>query len=105
MVFAKAYALVAVGSPPLRRVYVKLPWPHLYELPQSVVSIATTGRSTAAARAIRALKATLNSPVLDELRALADASRGVHAGDVGVSAVKRRAKCAQPPLRTGDFQC
>jgi hypothetical protein len=27
-VFAKAYALVAVGSPPLRRVYVKLPWPH-----------------------------------------------------------------------------
>ena len=27
--FAKAYALVAAGSPPLRRVYVKLPWPHL----------------------------------------------------------------------------
>ena len=26
-------------SPPLRRVYVKLPWPHLYELPQSVASI------------------------------------------------------------------
>jgi hypothetical protein len=38
-VFAKAYALVAAGSPPLRRVYVKLPWPHLYELPQSVASI------------------------------------------------------------------
>ncbi|HXA22322.1 MAG TPA: hypothetical protein VNW90_08480 [Acetobacteraceae bacterium] len=38
--FAKAYALVAAGSPPLRRVYVKLPWPHLYELPQSVASIA-----------------------------------------------------------------
>ena len=39
VVFAKAYALVAAGSPPLRRVYVKLPWPHLYELPQSVASI------------------------------------------------------------------
>ena len=39
VVFAKAYALVAAGSPPLRRVYVKLPWPHLYELPRSVASI------------------------------------------------------------------
>src|SRR6478672_3504643 len=39
VVFAKAYALVAAESPPLRRVYVKLPWPHLYELPQSVGSI------------------------------------------------------------------
>src|SRR4051794_27802926 len=39
VVFAKAYALVAAGSPPLRRVYVRLPWPHLYELPQSVASI------------------------------------------------------------------
>jgi hypothetical protein len=35
VVFAKAYALVAAGSPPLRRVYVKLPWPHLYELSPS----------------------------------------------------------------------
>ncbi|HET7883324.1 MAG TPA: hypothetical protein VFL55_20730, partial [Acetobacteraceae bacterium] len=39
VVFAKAYALVAAESPPLRRVYVKLPWPHLHELPQSVASI------------------------------------------------------------------
>jgi hypothetical protein len=39
VVFAKGYALVAAESPPLRRVYVKLPWPHLYELPQSVASI------------------------------------------------------------------
>lgn len=39
VVFAKAFALVAAGSPPLRRAYVKLPWPHLYELPQSVASI------------------------------------------------------------------
>jgi hypothetical protein len=32
VVFAKAFAMVAAGAPPLRRVYVKLPWPHLYEL-------------------------------------------------------------------------
>ena len=39
VVFAKAYALVARDMPHLRRVYVKLPWPHFYELPQSVASI------------------------------------------------------------------
>ena len=32
-------SLVAAGSPPLRRVYVGLPWPHLDQLPQSVASI------------------------------------------------------------------
>jgi len=36
VLFAKAYALAARELPPLRRVYVKLPWPHLYELPASV---------------------------------------------------------------------
>jgi hypothetical protein len=45
----------------------------------------------------------VNSPVLDELRALADASRGVHAGGAGVSAVKRHAKCAQPPSAQATF--
>jgi hypothetical protein len=30
-------------SPPLRRVYVKLPWPHLYELPQSGLLIVVEG--------------------------------------------------------------
>jgi hypothetical protein len=43
------------------------------------------------ARAIRALEATLNGPVLDELRALADASRGVDADGACVSAATRRA--------------
>jgi hypothetical protein len=44
-----------------------------------------------AARAIRALEATLNGPVLDELRALADASR-VDAGCACAPAAKRRAQ-------------
>jgi len=39
VVFAKGFALVARERAELRRVYVKLPWPHLYELPQSVGSI------------------------------------------------------------------
>jgi hypothetical protein len=38
--FMKAYALVAAEMPPLRRAYVKLPWPHLYEYPTSAGTIA-----------------------------------------------------------------
>ncbi len=38
-IFAKAYALVAVEYPVLRRAYVKLPWPQLYEYPASTATI------------------------------------------------------------------
>lgn len=38
--FVKAFALVAREFPELRRVYVALPIPHLYEYPSSVASIA-----------------------------------------------------------------
>jgi hypothetical protein len=34
-IFTKAYALVAQEFPELRRAYVKIPWPHLYEYPVS----------------------------------------------------------------------
>jgi pyruvate/2-oxoglutarate dehydrogenase complex dihydrolipoamide acyltransferase (E2) component len=34
-IFAKAYALTAREFPALRRVYVKIPWPHLYEYAES----------------------------------------------------------------------
>jgi hypothetical protein len=34
-IFVKAFALVAQEVPELRRAYVKLPWPHLYEFPTS----------------------------------------------------------------------
>jgi hypothetical protein len=37
--FVKAFALVADEMPVLRRAYVKLPWPHLYEYPTSKASI------------------------------------------------------------------
>src|SRR5215218_8780221 len=38
-IFARAYALAAAEMPALRRVYVQLPWPHLYELPASVACV------------------------------------------------------------------
>ncbi|MBA4063967.1 MAG: hypothetical protein C0501_09695 [Isosphaera sp.] len=38
--FTKAFALVARDVPVLRRAYVKLPTPHLYEYPVSVASVA-----------------------------------------------------------------
>ncbi len=39
-IFVKGYALLARETPELRRAYVKLPWPQLYEYPVSVASIA-----------------------------------------------------------------
>src|SRR5262245_9088885 len=38
--FTKAYARVVAATPALRRAYVKFPWPHLYEYPITVASIA-----------------------------------------------------------------
>jgi hypothetical protein len=39
-IFAKACALTAREFPELRRAYLKWPWPHLYEYPDSVATIA-----------------------------------------------------------------
>jgi hypothetical protein len=38
-VFAKAFALMAVEMPELRRVYVRLPWPHFFEAEVSTASV------------------------------------------------------------------
>jgi hypothetical protein len=38
-IFAKAYAMVAAEQPVLRRAYVKLPWPQLYEYPVSMATV------------------------------------------------------------------
>jgi hypothetical protein len=42
--FAKAFAFVAAARPELRRAYMPFPWPHLYEHPTSIVSIAIERR-------------------------------------------------------------
>jgi hypothetical protein len=39
-IFAKAYGITASRFPQLRRAYLELPWPHIYEHPCSVVSVA-----------------------------------------------------------------
>jgi hypothetical protein len=39
-VFVKAFAIVARDEPVLRTLYVKLPWPHFFELPRSVAMVA-----------------------------------------------------------------
>jgi hypothetical protein len=47
-IFTKAYSLLAQEFPELRRAYVKIPWPHLYEYPVSKrqsSSSATTSAS------------------------------------------------------------
>jgi hypothetical protein len=38
-IFVKAFALVAEEVPELRRAYVKIPWPHLFEYPTSKASV------------------------------------------------------------------
>ncbi|OWK43220.1 hypothetical protein [Fimbriiglobus ruber] len=38
--FLKAYAIVAARTPALRRAYIPVPWPHLYESPESFASVA-----------------------------------------------------------------
>ena len=40
VVFLRGYALLCEATPELRRAYVKLPWPQLYEYPLSVASVA-----------------------------------------------------------------
>jgi hypothetical protein len=50
--FAKAHALAAAEMPELRQVFVKLPWPHLYELPASVAAIVVE-REAAGEKALR----------------------------------------------------
>jgi hypothetical protein len=38
--FTRAYGLVAQEVPQLRRYYLSFPWPHLYEFPYSIASVA-----------------------------------------------------------------
>src|SRR5581483_2323509 len=38
--FIKAFALVAKEEPALRTLYVKLPWPHFFEIPHSIAMVA-----------------------------------------------------------------
>jgi hypothetical protein len=39
-IFLKTFAIVAKDEPVLRTLYVKLPWPHFFELPRSIAMVA-----------------------------------------------------------------
>jgi hypothetical protein len=41
MIFIKAFAIVAKQYPVLRQTYLRWPWPHIYQHPQSVAMVAT----------------------------------------------------------------
>jgi hypothetical protein len=43
-IFTKAYAFVCAARPELRRCWLNFPWPHLYEHPTSVASVAIERR-------------------------------------------------------------
>ena len=70
--FAKAHALAAAEMPELRQVFVKLPWPHLYELPASVAAIVVE-REAAGEKAL--FLARVKRPEGMALPAIAEAIR------------------------------
>jgi hypothetical protein len=39
-IFVKAFAIVAKDEPVLRTLYIRLPWPHFFELPRSIAMVA-----------------------------------------------------------------
>ena len=43
-IFTKAYGIVCAARPELRRAFLNYPWPHLYEHPSSIASIAVERR-------------------------------------------------------------
>ncbi len=45
-IFAKAFAILAGAQPVLRRVYLKWPWPHFYEFPQTLAMIVVAPDAT-----------------------------------------------------------
>ena len=70
--FAKAFALVAVDIPDLRRAYVEFPRPHLYEYPQSTLSMVFE-RDWHGEMVI--LTTLMRSPETMPLKALSDAMK------------------------------
>jgi len=70
--FTKAYALTALEMPELRRVYVKIPWAHLYEYPRSVAGF-TVEREYRGERCVFAGR--IREPERMSLSALTDAIR------------------------------
>ena len=72
-IFAKAFALMADEVPEFRRAYCKFPWPHLYEYPCTVGSVAVE-------REYRGEKVVFATRIKDPARApLADIAAAIRA--------------------------
>ena len=72
-IFLKGYGLLSQETPELRRAYVKLPWPRLYEYPSSVASV-THERDYEGERAV--LLSRINGP---EHRSIAELEASLQA--------------------------
>jgi hypothetical protein len=71
-IFAKAFALLADEVPDFRRAYCKFPWPHLYEYPCTVASVAVE-REYWGEKAVFALR--IKDPARAPLREIGGAIR------------------------------
>src|SRR6202035_4849831 len=69
-IFAKDFAILASEQPVLRRVYLKWPWPHFYEFPQTVAMIVVAPDATPDGVLLFPVKAP-------DLTSLAEADAGV----------------------------
>lgn len=78
-IFTKAYALLAQQTPELRRAYVKLPWPQLYEYPESVAAI-THEREYHGEKAV--LQTRIKAPARRSVPELSDLIRDARAKPV-----------------------
>lgn len=93
--FLKGYALLAQEVPELRRAYVKLPTPHLYEYPMSVAAI-THERSYKGERAV--LFSLVKGPEQQSIHRLGEILRNVRASPVlEVKEFRRALRLARAP--------
>jgi hypothetical protein len=95
-IFTKAYALLAEQTPELRRAYVKLPWPHLYEYPESVAAI-THERDYRGEKAV--LQTRIKAPARLSIAQLGDHVRDAQASPVmAIKEFKLALRMARMPM-------
>lgn len=94
-IFLKGYALLAQETPELRRAYVKLPWPHLYEYPSSIASLACE-RELDGERVV--LLHRINRPESESIAQLVEKIRAAHSRPVmEIKDFRRALRLARAP--------
>jgi hypothetical protein len=99
-IFAKAQALAALEVPELRRIYVKLPWPHICEVDSSVAAVVVE-REVEGEQAL--LYALIKSPETTPLLASSEHIRSVKSAPLSgfrnIQVALRVARLPQPLRR------